>query len=346
MIDPAPQDLDQIQDPAWLSEALSKRFPGTKVTSVTPGPVVDRVAVNARFHIDGDLAPGLSPDLCVKGYLNELGKSLGFLGEIEGSFYRDLAPTTKMRTLKTVYADVNPDTKHGIVITEDVVVQGAEFLDALSPYTADQTAQSLEQLAELHSATWQRPDLASLSWLRPRAQDYTITRGVKEIRDNFESSVGAGVPAEIRDPELIYNTFARLVEQTANGPEWCVIHGDSHLGNVFLDAAGQPTFVDWQLVERSSWFLDVGYHMCSALPVEERRKHEDDLLRHYLGHMAANGIDIDFDEARDKIRWGMLYGFYLWAITYKVDPAITTELNTRLGTATHDHGSIAAINGG
>lgn len=343
MIDPAPQDLDQILSPEWLSEALSKRFPGTTVTSVTRGPVIDRVAVNARFHIDGDLPEGLNPDLCVKGYFNELGKSLGFLGEIEGSFYRDLAPTTKMRTLKTVYADVNPDTKHGVVITEDVVVQGAEFLDALSAYSPDQTAQSLTQLAALHSATWNRQDLADVAWLRPRASDYTMTRGVKEIRANFESSVGAGVPAEIRDPELIYNTFATLVQKTANTPEWCVIHGDAHLGNVYLDRDGRPTFLDWQLTERSKWFLDVGYHLSSALPVEQRREHEGDLVRHYLGEMAAAGISIDEDFARDKIRWGMLYGFYLWAITYKVDPAITTELNTRLGTATADHGAIGAI---
>ena len=59
-----------------------------------------------------------------------------------------------MRTLRSVYADVDPTTRHGVVITEDVVAQGATFLDSHSPYTPDQAADSLAQLANLHVATW------------------------------------------------------------------------------------------------------------------------------------------------------------------------------------------------
>ena len=39
----------------------------------------------------------------------------------------------------------------------------------------------------------------------------------------------------------------------------------------------------------------------------------------------------------------MVYGFFLWGITLKVDPPITTELLTRLGTATADHDAYSAI---
>ena len=41
-----------------------------------------------------------------------------------------------------------------VVITEDVLAQGGLFLDVRSPYTTDQMADSLEQYATLHAATW------------------------------------------------------------------------------------------------------------------------------------------------------------------------------------------------
>ena len=57
---------------------------------------------------------------------------------------------------------------------------------------------------------------------------------------------------------------------------------DLHLGNLFLNAAGLPCLLDWQLVQRGMWYVDVGYHIASTLTVEDRRASEHELLRHYL----------------------------------------------------------------
>ena len=50
-----------------------------------------------------------------------------------------------------VYADVDPDSHHGVVITEDVVADGGVFLDGRSVYTPEQVAASLRELAQLHA---------------------------------------------------------------------------------------------------------------------------------------------------------------------------------------------------
>ena len=39
----------------------------------------------------------------------------------------------------------------------------------------------------------------------------------------------------------------------------------------------------------------------------------------------------------------MVHGFYLWAITMKVDPPITTALLERLGTAVDDHDALTGL---
>ena len=137
----------------WLSAALGTRFPGIEVSHVEPGPVVSRVSTNARLRIacTGGMPEGLSPHLCLKGYFTEIGRAAQPAGVPEAAFYRDLAGQIGVRTLRSVYADVDPETQANVVLTEDVVAAGGHFLDPLSEYTPDQTAESLGQLAQLHA---------------------------------------------------------------------------------------------------------------------------------------------------------------------------------------------------
>ena len=169
-----PDTLEEVLTPAWLSMALGRRFPGIDVASVQPGPIVSRVSTNARFHVEcrGNVPPGLPTDLCVKGYFadcSDTASASRTAGVPEALFYRHLAGGTGVRTLDCIYADVDPVTRHGVVITGDVVAEGATFLDALSPYSSDQAAESLEQYAILHGRTWER-GRSDEPWLAPRLE--------------------------------------------------------------------------------------------------------------------------------------------------------------------------------
>jgi hypothetical protein len=342
---PVPRTLADLMSPAWLTSALSPRFPGIRITRVTPGPVVSRVSTNARFLIECEagVPRGLPPNLCGKGYFSGEGWPARHVGAFEVSFYRDLAARTGVRTLRSVYADVDPATGHGVVITEDVVAQGATFLDATSTYTPALAAESLAELAKLHAATWGDPATGAASWLTPRLESHLAQRGVKEIRGNFESDIGAGVPEGVRDAERLVEAYRTLTEQTRSASPWSVIHGDAHVGNLYLDSDGRPSFMDWQLVQRGPWYLDVGYHLASALTVEDRRRTEKDLVRHYLDELRAAGVEApSWDDVWLGVRRGFLHGFYLWGITLKVDPAVTGVLLHRLGTAAADHDAYAA----
>jgi len=343
-----PATLAEVFSPRWLSAALSRKFPGISVRAVTPGPVISRVATNARFRIEchGGMPAGLSPDLCAKGYFTETGQSSSGAGEIEVRFYSGLAEKTGMRTLRSVFAGFEPSTGRSLVITEDVVARGAVFTDARSDYTPEQVAQSLEELAKLHSVTWQRPEYAKAEWLAPRMRSYTLARGIEDIRFNFEGPIGALVPDRVRDARRLFEVYLALADQVPSLTPWCVIHGDPHVGNLFIEPGGRPAFLDWQLVQRAPWYIDVGYHIGSALGVEERRKHEGELVRHYLERLAAGGVDTpEPEDAWLGIRRGIVHGFYLWGITRKVNPEITRILLERLGTAAADHDAFAAVTG-
>src|SRR4051794_25200294 len=128
---PVPDSLDEALSPEWLSSALAFAYPGIRVTAVERGPVVSRVSTNACFSITcaASLPPGLSPQLCLKGYFGDGGVAARRAGIPEAFFYRDLAALSGVRTLHSVFATVDPATEHGVIITHDVCAAGGRFLD-------------------------------------------------------------------------------------------------------------------------------------------------------------------------------------------------------------------------
>jgi hypothetical protein len=343
-----PDTLEEVLTPAWLSAALGRRFPGIEVVGVHPGPVVSRVSTNARFRVEcrDGVPPGLPQDLCVKGYFADCSDTAAasrVAGVPEVLFYRQLAGASGVRTLSCFFADVDPDTQHGIVITGDVAAQGATFLDAHSPYTADQVAESLEQYAILHGRTWGW-NRSGEPWLAPRLKATMRARGLPEISGNFDGPIGSRVPVEVRDAECLLGAVSRLAERLETAEPRCLLHGDAHVGNLYLDAAQRPSLVDWQLVQSGPWYLDVGYHIGCTLNPEERRRAEEDLLAHYLDRLRFETADVpSWDEARRGVGMGLVYGFFLWSITLKVAPPITTAMLERLGSAVADHEAFDSV---
>lgn len=134
--------MDQLLSPQWLTLALGGEFPGVRVTSVTRGPVVSWVSTNIRFHFEceGGVPDSLLADLCAKCNFSETGWPARRTGAVEAYFYRDLASRTDVLTPRGFYADVHPESGHGILITEDVAAPGATFLDALRPVPLDTPA--------------------------------------------------------------------------------------------------------------------------------------------------------------------------------------------------------------
>jgi hypothetical protein len=343
---PVPGTLDELLDPAWLTAALGVQFPGIEVTKVTRGPVTERVSTNVRFRIETakPLPPDLAATLCGKGYFSEHSRSSATVGATEVRFYRELAPASKVRTLQSVYADVDPETQHGVVITSDVIAAGGRFLDALSPYSPEQVASSLEQYAKLHLTTWNDPQWNDRPWLQPQRASYMKVRGLPDIERNFSGPNGVRVPAPVRDGLRLLDAYAALVRRAPDARRWPVVHGDAHIGNVFLDAEMRPSLVDWQMVSHGPWGFDVGYHIASALPVDVRERTERDLLKHYLDQLRAGGIEPPkWEDAWEEYRCGIVYGYYLWGITRHVAPGIIAELLYRLGSAVYAHDSFGAL---
>jgi aminoglycoside phosphotransferase (APT) family kinase protein len=159
----------------------------------------------------------------------------------------------------------------------------------------DAAARALEELAQMHTR-FEDPArrAAEAAWVQPPGpgSDYAVKMLTFALEHHPER-----LPDEFARLARIYNE--RRVELQAlwrEGPT-TIVHGDTHIGNVF-DDRGRTGFLDWGMIMVSTPMRDVSYFLTMAMSISDRRAHEHDLLRHYLGARKALGAsDIDFDQA-------------------------------------------------
>jgi thiamine kinase-like enzyme len=340
---PAPITAKEILTPEWLTAALSIRYPGVVVRAVNVVAVLGPVATKIRFTVDYAKAPQNAPRaLCAKGVLDMadprmLARMLeSGTSEREARFYLEIAPKTNMRVPALAYGGIDPETRHGLIITEDLIASGARFLGAMSPRTVEQTRGTLDQLARLHSLCWGDEGLDAFPWVGPELQKVAANPylTLAEQQALFEDPRGEHLPRSLLSAERLHAGMKRLAEHSSKFAS-CLCHGDFHAGNLYTDANGQPGVLDWQIVMRSTWALDVAYHLSTILTVEDREASEKELLKYYLDRLRAYGAEPPaWEEAWLQYRVHMIYGYFQWAMTRWVKPpTIIYEFVRKIGLA-------------
>ena len=69
-----------------------------------------------------------------------------------------------------------------------------------------------------------------------------------------------------------------------------LLHGDPHIGNTYVLPDDEVGFLDWQVLRRGSFSLDLGYFLQGAVEIEDRRRCESDLIDEY---QSALGLPAD-----------------------------------------------------
>jgi aminoglycoside phosphotransferase (APT) family kinase protein len=130
----------------------------------------------------------------------------------------------------------------------------------------------------------------------------------------------------------------RLDRLWHSGPQ-TYVHGDPHIGNVFLDG-GRVGFFDWGLSRVSTPMRDVSYFLTMAVDPEERRRSERELLRLYLDCLhASGGPEFGFDEAWSAHR--VQAGYTVVATFLGFMPSYATADGRGLGAALRHRSELA-----
>lgn len=342
--DPAPTQLDEVLDPAWLSTMLSLRWPSTRVSNVTVVETLVTQATKVRIAVDLENGESVAPrNLCIKGVLVPTGAP-STASVVETRFYGELASQLAVRTPTCVYSALDGAGTNGVVVMEDLIVAGATFCSALMPFTPDEACQSVDQLAQLHATAWQASATFETAWA-PRFLDQIGSAPImplERLQALLDGPKGEDLPAAVKNAGKLQLALRTLAGQVREQPG-CLVHGDAHAGNIYRHGGGVG-LVDWQILQKGEWAQDVAYHIATVLTPEDRATHERALLDHYREKLKSlGGPELAPEPAWERYRAALVYGYFLWAITQKVEPAITNEFTRRLGLAVADHGSLELL---
>lgn len=349
-----PHTLDEVTE-LWLASVLATRGPDVSVRTMEILEVLNGTATKVRIAVEHDAGDALPGRFCLKAGLeahSEMMASTGIYAN-EANFFSSIRDEVRAPAPRWWWAAVEPETLRGAVLMDDLARPDVRFCRAPEPLTPDEAEAGLAALAAFHASRFQKSIAEEWPWLplsvvepSPSAA-YFRTLGPDVIANELAKPLRAvAVPEELHDPARIVGDFWSWVATNRQGPR-CLLHGDAHIGNLYLDDK-EPGFCDWQTIRHGRPTFDVAYFIGSALTVEDRRSAERDLLAAYrerldAGTGCAPGIDdMWFDYRRD-----MTYGFFAWLTN--LDVFQPEEINVtaigRFASAVLDLGSAAAVRG-
>jgi hypothetical protein len=278
-------NIEQLT-PTWLSEAL-----GARVDDVAAAPVgTGQIGTCYRLTLTGgDLPTSMlaklpTPDPGARELLANVYRS-------EMRFYELIAPTVDVRVPATYYAEMSPDSGDFTLLMEDLSPR--EQGDQLDGCSVAQAADSVVNLAGLHGPRWCDPTLLDVEGLQINGPDDAALMAelygpaTEIFVDALADLLTPEDVATLREVVTIIESWA-----LARAERFGLVHGDYRLDNLMFppDGGAGVVALDWQTLSLALPARDLAYFLGTSLSVEDRRRHERDLVAAY--HQALASYDV------------------------------------------------------
>lgn len=337
-----PRTIEEV-DLAWLRGALGPAAQGSDIRGMRIVEVIHGACTKLRVEIDAD-SEWLPRRVIMKAGFEPHSAAMAHMHANEMHAYRDFVPTIETNSPRCLLAAEDREG-HALVILEDLTLRDVEFQSLHRPLDRSTAATFLECLARQHARWWgdRTQLLARFSWLPDTSEArfhhyFGILNNPARFAEFAERPRCTAMPRELLDPARIRAAHGAMRAHHETMP-FTVLHGDTHLGNLYRDADGRPGFLDWQ-PRLAPWSVDVSYFLVAGLDLVDRRRWERDLLRHYLDALACHGIDIPpFEEAFAAYRRDIIWGLLIWMLNgwqFQTEAA-NTAAATRFAMAMIDH---------
>lgn len=295
-----PSTFDDITA-AWLTAALRERgrLPRGSVTSVQVtrfGEGVGLMGQTARMSVTfSDDVVGLPTSYVIKiAATAEANRAMGVhyrIYEKEVRFYRELAGSVPVTTAEAFIAEFDPSSSDFILVLADLAPMnvGSE----LETPSDDQVRLAVSEMAKLHAHFWgRRNDIPWVPLLEESPWD-SHQQFWEQGWPAFIASRDGKVPTAMKQSgDLMVEKVLRLQHWMCREPV-TIIHMDFRLANTFFgNQNGRPSFalVDWQPFSWARGPYDLGYFMSQSIPVEQRRRLQDEVLQRYVDGLVAGGV--------------------------------------------------------
>jgi aminoglycoside/choline kinase family phosphotransferase len=282
MAEPLPVDSTGLT-PAWLTAALSARHPGVRVASVEVLDATERTNHHLRLGLTYDVQAGAPDTLFCKlpprdpAHRARIGA--GGMGAREVHFYDEVAPSLSLRVPACSFAAAGADGSF-LMLLEDLAARGAAISDGSWAVPGRLARAALAELAELHVRYEDPARLASVStWAtsqRGKTPDFviqTLRYVISHCREQLNDAYLAIA--------ALYIDHGDAIEAAWEAGPQTLIHGDAHIGNLFVDAE-RVGFLDWGMAKVGTPMRDVSFFLTMGVESADRRREERALLQYYL----------------------------------------------------------------
>jgi hypothetical protein len=238
------------------------------------------------------------------------------MGIAEARLYRDLTFELPVRVPRAWYSEFEGtgtgDDDRYVMVLEDLEASGCRFPTRDDPDIEARIFDIVDNLARLHAQYWESPRFeprGDLDWIAPRATG-SGDGGAGMVRMAIDN-LAERLPAGFVDVARTYVDTAPEVMRRFREGECTLVHGDPHLGNLFVDGDDprRTGFLDWAMLARAPGVRDVAYVLANSTPTDLRRAHEQALLARYCEFLGEHGITLTPDRAWEQYRLFTIYGW-------------------------------------
>lgn len=258
----------------------------------------------------------------------------GYAREVE--FYRHFGADAGVPTARCYYAEIDHATGAFVLLLEDM--GACRMSDPLEP-TVEDAETAVRHLAAFHAKWWDHPRLRELPFLRYpgdaadatfRAQGrMALTAALPVVSERFGEALPP-VLVVLAERALANMDRALGTREELLAAGVTLVHGDFHPGQMFYPSERGGRFVvfDWQTVSAGSGGDDLARIITLGLSVEQRERHDGELVALYHALLAEHGVrGYTIEQCWQAYRQGLIMSALMNVIAgASIDPELADPL--------------------
>jgi aminoglycoside phosphotransferase (APT) family kinase protein len=295
----------------FLERMITHRVEACTITSFEADPnfgAAGKMSEVARIEVTHSEA-GCAPDSLVIKLPRP-----GSLAQDTGSYLREAQVFQFLRgkndlPVPQMYGYEPGEDPNNVVIALEEI-EGARTVSGVDGCSLDEASEVLRNLAQIHSLFWNASDLPSMGDSGDLAK--RLNNSAESSWDVFVERSGSRVGNALSHYEWVKDNLLPIVELRAGSPH-TLAHGDFQPENILFtsDPKRSNVIIDWQMAGAGQGVFDVSIFITDSLSVQDRRKHEDFLLKAYHSTLTADGnIDYSYDDMHLNYRAGIGIAIY------------------------------------
>ncbi|NWK98300.1 hypothetical protein DM806_22055 [Sphingobium lactosutens] len=338
--------------PEWMTGALRGKWPDVIVKDLKRGPIFGYKQNKFRVQVDYADGDGPTRNFIVKGNFPgqddpSTGTAWSMASELRS--IRDVAPLVAAPFAPECY-HIDISEQASAIVMEDMSPKGAIFFDAFHTLTLGQAMAFMDAFARMHASAWNSDMFKPGGAMGPGTFAGENRQLVNEVylpslleeeswRQFVEMPRGRAIPRMFQKLDRVQTAWDALWSLLRQA-DMTVIHGDEHLGNLFVAADGTPGVIDW-VARPEHWPIGIAYFMVCALDIADRRQWDRALISHYVSRLAFHGATHvpNVEDAWFLYRCTTFYPVVTWMNNSAVwqPEAVNTANTVRAAVAALDH---------